>query len=110
MNSDKIVVVDFGIGNLFSVESALKKCGVQSVSISSDAIDIANADRLILPGVGSFRNGVKSLKRHGLNAAIKSHSIEGKPLLGICLGMQLLATTGTEYGESEGLDIIPGRV
>lgn len=110
MKKEKVVVVDYGLGNLFSVQRALEHCGASNVCISSSIDDIIGADRLILPGVGAFEDGSRGLKNLGLIESIKSHAIDKKPLLGICLGMQLLATTSQEFGSHVGLNLIPGNV
>ena len=110
MNKEKIVVVDYGLGNLFSVQRALEHCGASNVCISSSVDDIITADRLILPGVGAFEDGTRGLNKLGLIEPIKSQAIDKKPMLGICLGMQLLATTSQEFGLHAGLNLIPGKV
>lgn len=110
MRKEKVVVVDYGLGNLFSVQRALEHCGASDVCISSVIDDVASADRLILPGVGAFEDGIRGLKNLGLIEPIKNHARSGKPLLGICLGMQLLATTSQEFGAHVGLNLIPGNV
>lgn len=110
MKKEKVVVVDYGLGNLFSVQRALEHCGVSDVCISSSIADVASADRLILPGVGAFEDGIRGLRNLGLIEPIKNHVENKKPLLGICVGMQLLATTGEEFGSHKGLNLIPGRV
>jgi glutamine amidotransferase len=110
MKKEKVVVVDYGLGNLFSVQRALEHCGASNVCISSSIDDIISADRLILPGVGAFEDGTRGLKNLGLIEPIKNHAIDKKPMLGICLGMQLLATTSQEFGSHVGLNLIPGNV
>lgn len=110
MKKEKIVIVDYGLGNLYSVQRALEHCGVTDVCISSAIDDVISADRLILPGVGAFADGVRGLNDLGLIEPIKSHALNNKPMLGICLGMQLLATTSEEFGLHLGLDLIPGKV
>lgn len=110
MKNEKIVVVDYGLGNLFSVQRALEQCGAANVCISSAIDDVIDADRLILPGVGAFEDGIRGLDKLGLIEPIKCHALNKKPLLGICLGMQLLATTSEEFGSYLGLNLIPGRV
>ena len=110
MNEEKIVVVDYGLGNLFSVQRALEHCGASNVCISSAIDDVTSADRLILPGVGAFEDGIRGLYNLGLIEPIKSYVSNKKPLLGICLGMQMLATRSHEFGETEGLCLIEGDV
>lgn len=109
MMSKKIVIIDYQLGNLFSVNQALKKVGLKTL-VSSDPNDINNADALVLPGVGAFSDAMDNLKNLELIDLIK-HSIgQGKPFLGICLGLQLLFDKSEEFGECEGLGIISGRV
>jgi glutamine amidotransferase len=105
----KIAVVDYGVGNLYNIKRAvLKFC--PNVLISEDASEISAADALILPGVGSFRAGMEGLKIRNLIKTIKEFATRGKPMLGICLGAQLLLSKGFEFGIFNGLDIIPGQV
>ncbi len=104
------LVVDYQICNLGSVRRAFHAVGGDGVKFSSKKEDVAAADRVVLPGVGSFRQGVENLRRLDLVSALKEHAEAGKPLLGLCLGMQLLFTEGEEFGRSEGLGLIPGRV
>lgn len=105
-----IVIVDYGMGNLSSVRRALEEVGA-SASISGEADDILQADGLILPGVGAFGAGMENLNTNGAADALREAASERHtPLLGICLGMQLLASQGTEGGEHPGLDLIPGTV
>lgn len=107
---DMIVIVDFGMGNLKSIRKALWDLDAD-VRISSSPSEIERADRLILPGVGAFADGMRNLRSLGLEKMICNQVLNKKrPILGICLGMQLLATKGTEGGESEGLNILPGEV
>ena len=107
--SHKVTVVDYGIGNLYSVRRALESCGAD-VSLSSDPGEIVGADRLVLPGVGAFADGMAGLRERGLIEPIQNVAAAGRPLLGICLGMQMFASASEEFGSHEGLDIIPGRV
>jgi len=110
MKAPSIVIVDYGLGNIFSVKRALEHSGGQNVLISSNANVILDADYLVLPGVGAFENGIRQLYDRELVDPIVQYAKEGKPLLGICLGMQLLATTSEEFGINIGLNIIPGEV
>ncbi|MBF0216039.1 MAG: imidazole glycerol phosphate synthase subunit HisH [Candidatus Omnitrophica bacterium] len=104
-----IVIVDYNLGNLFNLRRAFESVGTQ-VAVSADPEDILAASSIILPGVGAFGEGIKHLKERGLIAPLKEFASSGKPLLGICLGMQLLMTTSEEHGTWEGLDIIKGMV
>lgn len=109
MNLMQVTVIDYGIGNLYSVSRALKHCGAE-VIVSSDPSAIAAAQRLVLPGVGAFANGMQGLRERGLAEPIRRFAASDRPLLGICLGMQMLATISEEFGEHAGLDLIRGRV
>ncbi len=102
-------IIDYGVGNLFSLNSSLIACGANCV-ITNDAKDLKNASRIVLPGVGAFEDAAKKLNDTGLVDTIKEQVKEGKPLLGICLGMQMLFEKSYEYGEHQGLGFIPGRV
>lgn len=104
-----IAIVDYGVGNLFSLKSSLKKIGVESC-VSAEPEVLRQADKLILPGVGAFADAAQKLRRSGLDAVVKEQAALGKPLLGICLGMQMLFDKSYEYGEHEGLGLIPGEV
>lgn len=103
------VIIDYGVGNLFSLQSSLRCIG-EEACISGDAETIRNAGRLILPGVGAFRDAREKLSLNGLDRLICAEAEKGKPLLGICLGMQLLFTKSYEFGETDGLDLISGEV
>ena len=103
-----IAIVDYGAGNLFSVKNALDYLGEQSI-ITSDAAEIARADALILPGVGAFPDAMHKLKASGLIEPIREET-KKKPLLGICLGMQVLLDEGYEFEQTPGLGLIPGKV
>ncbi len=105
----QVTIVDYGIGNLFSVTRALERCGGE-VTLSDDPVVIENSARLILPGVGAFAGGMQGLRDRALVDPIRQYAKSGRPFLGICLGMQLLATVSEEFGVHEGLDLIPGRV
>ena len=104
-----IAIVDYGVGNLFSLNCSLGAIGAESV-VTSDKETIKRADKIILPGVGAFGDAARKLRESGLSEVIKEQAINGKPLLGICLGMQLLLEKGYEYGEHEGLGLIPGVI
>lgn len=104
-----IAIIDYGAGNLFSVKNALDYIGEESV-ITSDPTVLSAADGLILPGVGAFPDAMRMLNESGLSDAIRAEAAVGKPLLGICLGMQVLFEKGTEFEETGGLSLIPGTV
>ena len=104
-----IAIIDYGAGNLFSLASSLKILGLEHF-IASDPADLAKAERLILPGVGAFGDAAAKLKKSGMFEEILRQTAEGKPLLGICLGMQLLFEKSYEFGEHAGLGLIPGSV
>ena len=110
MSSRTVTVVDYGVGNLYSVRRALEACGGVDVVVSARDDDIARAERLVLPGVGAFRDGMQGLSERGLVEPIASFAASGRPLLGICLGMQMLATESAEFGRHAGLNLVPGRV
>ncbi|MBQ3265436.1 MAG: imidazole glycerol phosphate synthase subunit HisH [Ruminococcus sp.] len=104
-----IAIIDYGVGNLFSLQSSFAAIGQEAV-VTSDPEIIAKADRLILPGVGAFEDAAKKLRDSGMADVIKCEAAAGKPLMGICLGMQLLLEKSYEYGEHEGLGLISGNV
>ena len=104
-----IGIIDYGVGNLFSLRSSFAAIGVEAF-VSGDATELAKADRLILPGVGAFGDAAEKLRRSGLDIFVKEQAAAGKPLLGICLGMQLLFEKSYEYGEHEGLGLLKGQV
>ena len=104
-----IAIADYGVGNLFSLRSSLKFIGADVV-VTSSADELRAADKIILPGVGAFRDAANLLKASGLGDVIVAEAKAGKPLLGICLGMQLLFDKSYEYGEYEGLGLILGSV
>lgn len=104
-----ITIVDYGMGNLRSVQKAFEKVGSQAV-ISSQPEEIAQATKLVLPGVGAFRDAIQALKDQSLVEPILEQIHSGKPFLGICLGLQLLFETSYEDGEYAGLGVIPGKV
>ncbi|WMJ78021.1 MULTISPECIES: imidazole glycerol phosphate synthase subunit HisH [unclassified Sedimentibacter] len=103
------VIIDYGMGNLASVQRAFEKLGLD-VKISSSEQDIRNAKSLILPGVGAFRDAIKLLDESNLSSVIKEEVAKGKYILGICLGMQLLYDKGYEYGTYDGLGLISGSI
>ena len=104
-----IAIINYGVGNLFSLESSFNAIG-QDVKVTSDADDLKKAERIILPGVGAFEDAAKKLKSSGLAEPLLEEVKKGKPILGICLGMQLLFEKSFEFGEHEGLNLIPGSV
>ena len=104
-----IAIIDYGVGNLFSLKSSFAAIGVDVV-VTSDPLEIAAAERIILPGVGAFEDAAAKLRKSGLDKVIYTEVEKGKPLLGICLGMQMLFERSYEYGEHEGLGLIPGAV
>ena len=104
-----IAIIDYGVGNLFSLSSSLRFLGLET-TITAKAEDLERADRIILPGVGAFADAIEKLRRTGLVDTIRAQAAAGKPLLGICLGMQLLFDKSFEYGEHEGLGLVPGQV
>ena len=104
-----IAIVDYGVGNLFSLRCSLQSLGLDTV-VTSDPKVIRNAERVILPGVGAFGDAVDKLRATGLDQTVLEEAARGKPLLGICLGMQLLFEKGYEFGEHDGLGLLHGSV
>lgn len=104
-----ITIIDYGMGNLRSVQKAIERVG-SSATITSDPKEISAASKVILPGVGAFRDAINALREHELIDVIKESTASGKPFLGICLGLQLLMELSYEYGEYDGLGIVPGHV
>ena len=104
-----IVIIDYGVGNLFSLKSSFAFLGIEA-KVSCRASDIRNADKILLPGVGAFADAADKLIKTGLADLLSEEVRRGKPLLGICLGMQLLFQKSLEYGEHAGLGLIPGVV
>ncbi len=104
-----VAIVDYGVGNLFSLKSSLAAIGAD-VIVTADRDELARADGIILPGVGAFGDAAKKLHDSGLDNVIQTLAKQGKPLLGICLGMQLLFEKSYEYGEHDGLGLIKGSV
>ena len=104
-----IAIVDYGVGNLFSLKSSLNRIGAEAV-VSGDAAVLRNADKILLPGVGAFGDAAEKLRETGLDAVVKQIAESGTPVMGICLGMQLLLEKSFEFGEHPGLGLIPGEV
>ena len=104
-----IAIIDYGVGNLFSLKSSFAAIGADTV-VTGDPAVIRSAEKLVLPGVGAFGDAAALLRRNGLDKLVKEEASGGKPLLGICLGMQLLFDYSLEYGRHEGLGLIPGSV
>ena len=104
-----IAIIDYGVGNLFSLQSSFAAIGKEAAVTSDEAV-IAAADRLILPGVGAFEDAARKLRDSGMADVIKREVAAGKPLMGICLGMQLLFDKSYEYGAHDGLGLIRGNV
>ena len=104
-----IAIIDYGVGNLFSLQSSFKMIGAETV-VSGDPQVLRAADRLLLPGVGAFEDARGKLAAKGLDRVVIEQAASGKPLMGICLGMQMLFEKSYEYGEHEGLALIPGSV
>ena len=104
-----IAIIDYGVGNLFSLKSSLDAIGADCI-VTADETVLRSADKILLPGVGAFEDAARKLRESGLSDLIRELAAGGKPLLGICLGMQLLFEKSYEYGEHEGLGLIPGSV
>ncbi len=104
-----IAIVDYGVGNLFSLKSSLAAIGAEVV-VTGDADVLRAADKIILPGVGAFGDAADKLRASGLGRVVTEEADAGKPLMGICLGMQLLFERSFEYGEHRGLGLIPGNI
>ncbi|QWE31043.1 imidazole glycerol phosphate synthase subunit HisH [Polynucleobacter sp. Adler-ghost] len=104
-----VSIIDYGIGNLYSVQQAFERCGA-TVRLARTPRDIELAEKLVLPGVGAFADGMLELNRRELTGPILEYAASNRPLLGICLGMQMLATSSEEFKLSHGLDLIPGKV
>lgn len=104
-----IAIVDYGVGNLFSLHSSLKAVGAET-TVTSDKAVIETAEKIILPGVGAFADAAEKLKNSGLDEVVKAEVKKGKPLMGICLGMQMLFERSFEYGEHQGLGLLKGDV
>ena len=104
-----IAIIDYGVGNLFSLCSSIRKIGMEAV-VTADPAVIEGADRVILPGVGAFGDAIRKLRATGLDQLLQKLAAEGKPIMGICLGMQMLFEKSYEYGEHEGLGLLKGNV
>ena len=104
-----IAIVDYGVGNLFSLKSSLDMIGAEAF-VTGDAEEIKKAEKIILPGVGAFGDAANKLRETGLFEVIKEEAKNGKPIMGICLGMQMLFEKSYEYGEHEGLGLIKGEI
>lgn len=104
-----VAIVDYGVGNLFSLKSSFEAIGEKTV-VTGDAKEIESADRIILPGVGAFGDAARKLSDTGLDMVIIKEEKKGKPIMGICLGMQLLLEKSYEYGEHKGLGLIKGEI
>lgn len=104
-----IRIIDYGVGNLFSLRSSLRAIGIDA-DYTGDPAEIRKAGKLILPGVGAFRDAREALRSTGLDRVVQEEAGKGKPLMGICLGMQMLFNRSYEYGEYEGLGLIPGEI
>lgn len=106
----RVAVVDYGVSNLDSVARALEECGATPY-VTSDPAELKHASLMVLPGVGAFADGMANLRERGLDQALREQVLEqGVPLLGVCLGMHLLADRGIEGGETQGLGLVPGSV
>ena len=104
-----IAIIDYGVGNLFSLKSSFAAIGAEAV-VTADPAVIDAADRIILPGVGAFEDAARKLRESGMADVVRQQAASGKPIMGICLGMQLLFEKSYEYGEHQGLGLIPGAV
>ncbi|NOU63539.1 imidazole glycerol phosphate synthase subunit HisH [Paenibacillus sp. LMG 31461] len=104
-----IAIIDYGMGNLHSVSKAVERLGYEAV-VTGDPEQILAAEGAILPGVGAFGDAMEHLRESGLDEVVKQYAASGKPLIGICLGMQLLFTSSEEHGQHEGLGLLPGSV
>lgn len=104
-----IAIIDYGVGNLFSLRCSLEKIGAD-VTVTCDPDILRRADKLLLPGVGAFEDAAKKLRANGLDQVVIQEAKNGKPLLGICLGMQMLFEKSYEYGEHDGLGLLKGQV
>lgn len=104
-----VAIIDYGVGNLFSLKSSFGAIG-EEATVTSDPLELEKAERIILPGVGAFEDAAKKLAATGLDTVLKEQVAKGKPLMGICLGMQLLFDKSYEYGEFDGLGLLRGEI
>ena len=109
MNKLDVAIIDYGMGNVLSVQRGLEHCGA-TVSVTANTDEIMSASRVLLPGVGAFANGMAELTRLGLDIVVHDVVKKGTPLLGICLGMQMLLDESEEFGSAKGLGLISGKV
>ena len=109
MTEKRIQIIDYGLGNLFSIEQAFRSVGADVV-VSASVDDIASADGIILPGVGAFGNAMEKLRELNIIEPLREAVDAGKPLMGICLGMQLLFDESEEFGTHQGLGLLPGKI
>lgn len=109
MTAPEVAIIDYGMGNLLSVRRGLEHCGAR-VTVTAEPSAILSASRVVLPGVGAFADGMNELRGTGLDAVVREVAARGIPLLGICLGMQMLLDESEEFGITAGLGLIPGRV
>ncbi|MBE6558560.1 MAG: imidazole glycerol phosphate synthase subunit HisH [Ruminococcaceae bacterium] len=107
--SETVTIIDYGVGNLFSLKSSFAAIGV-TATVTADPADLEKAERIILPGVGAFGDAAEKLRVCGMADALKTEAAKGKPIMGICLGMQMLFDKSFEYGEHEGLGLIKGEI
>lgn len=108
MGSKEIAIIDYGMGNIYGISQACKKIGFSPVLVSTPE-EIEKAENIILPGVGAFKTAMNKLNSSGMSSAIIMHINKGKPLMGICLGFQLLFTSSEEFGETKGLGVFDGN-
>ncbi len=104
-----IAIIDYGVGNLYSLKSSFDFLGIPTL-VTQNEQEILNCEKIILPGVGAFCDAAESLKKCGMDRVVKEEAARGKPMMGICLGMQMLFDKSFEYGEYEGLGLISGNV
>jgi imidazole glycerol-phosphate synthase subunit HisH len=109
MQQKKIIILDYGLGNLFSVQHVCRHLGYETI-ITQDKNEIVNADAVILPGVGAFGDAISNIRKLDIEFPLKEYISSGKPFLGVCLGMQLLFSESEEFGAYKGLDIIKGSI